>query len=436
MKDLTRKRFLEQTISALPAFVAFPAAGYLGSDQVAQISISFLESIRDSCREELFDRFLPAMDRYVIDHEFGGFLCELDILTGERRSTEKRTWYEGRDIWLYSTLYSEFGQNAEWLKIARQSREWIIAHRPVDGGFWPGRFSRKGELVGDGDIFADLYLAEGLAAFARASGEPESLLLAIEMVYDAFLTFDSPDYRYHTPPARGIEGPRVLNHWMILLYTAVQILEQRDSGRMREVTDRSVEAVLDHHLNPDYRLLNDTLHHDYTLPEEEDRQVASVGLAIQALWMVMEEAVRRGDTAMFNRGAELFRRHVDVSRDHVYGGHFRSLNRVADNVWSLDKALGVQEEVLIGALILLEHTGALWAVDCYVETERYARSTFRRDGYKFWIPGGDRKVERIQEGRAEHYHHPRRLIFNLLAAERILERTGRISGKIEVAREG
>lgn len=390
-----------------------------------KMPLQVLNRIRNDYEEEFFDRFLPAMDRYVVDHEIGGFMCDADIRTGERISGQKRAWYEGRGMWLYSTLYHRFRQDPEYLNIATASKEFILPHRPEKGRLWPSRFDRTGNVLDEeGDIFTNLYIAEGLTAYAAAAEDEKSLQQAIDITWDAFRTYDHREYRYGSPAARGLEGPRVLNHWMVFLFTAVQILEQENSPEMRHITDRSVEAVLGYHMNPDYQLLNDTLTHDLVLPEDKERHIASIGLGIQTLWMTMHEAVRRQDPKLFQRAADHFKRHVTVAKDPVYGGYFGTLSDVEANRWSLNKALGVQEEVLIGALLLMEHAGDSWGLDRFLETEAYVKSHFVKDGYKFWISGGDRLVEKYQTGRVEHYHHSRHLMFTLLAMERMIDRSG------------
>jgi N-acylglucosamine 2-epimerase len=68
----------------------------------------------------------------------------------------------------------------------------------------------------------------------------------------------------------------------------------------------------------------------------------------------MDEARRRNDAALFDRAAVMFRRHCEVAKDRVYGGLYRNLMNVDQNLWSLDKTLFPQQEALIGAMILIE----------------------------------------------------------------------------------
>ena len=48
-----------------------------------------IEQLQEKYRKALFDKFLPNMDEYVIDHELGGFMCSVNILTRELASTNK-----------------------------------------------------------------------------------------------------------------------------------------------------------------------------------------------------------------------------------------------------------------------------------------------------------------------------------------------------------
>ena len=47
-----------------------------------------LKALRDQYQKDLFDDFLPFMEKYVIDPEFGGFRCNIDHL-GNRLNHNK-----------------------------------------------------------------------------------------------------------------------------------------------------------------------------------------------------------------------------------------------------------------------------------------------------------------------------------------------------------
>jgi hypothetical protein len=53
----------------------------------------------------------------------------------------------------------------------------------------------------------------------------------------------------------------------------------------------------------------------------------------------------------------------------------------------------------------------------------------RQHGYPMWIMGGDRKVTyQPKTARKGNFHHPRHLMLNLLALDRMIERNGAVSG--------
>ena len=117
-----------------------------------------------------------------------------------------------------------------------------------------------------------------------------------------------------------------------------------------------------------------------------------------------------------------------MAKDAVYGGHYNILENINTNTFLLTKVRWLQEEILIGAMILIEHTGDQWALNCYAETEAYVRKKFTRPEYAFAIDSGDRKMEKHSQVRAEHYHYPRQLMTGILAIGRILNRGEKPSG--------
>ena len=144
--------------------------------------------------------------------------------------------------------------------------------------------------------------------------------------------------------------------------------------------------------------------------------------------MLLPEAMRRKDRALFDLVAERFRRHLEVAWDDVYGGLFRAMH--VHGAYTFDKVLWLQEEALVGSLILLEHAGLDWAGAWFRRVFDYVEESFalRQYGWPLYLYGGDRKVTYTEHvGRKEHYHHPRCAMRNLLALERMIERGGAVS---------
>jgi mannose/cellobiose epimerase-like protein (N-acyl-D-glucosamine 2-epimerase family) len=365
-------------------------------------------------------------------------MCNTDR-DGTNITQDKTTWYEGRGVWVYSFLYNNLAREAKYLDVAAKSAEFILNHTPSGDGLWPSAFSREGTPKGEPDTrgYGDLFVAGGLAEFARASGEKKYFDLAKETIAKVIRLYDRDDYQpeagrsYLGQEAPLTPGARVLGVWMVLINTANQMLSYLDDAEIQAVADRALAAIMTSHHNPDFDLLNEVLNHDLSRPQDEYAQFSYTGHAIETLWMVLYEAARRKDKPLFDLAARRFKRHVEVAWDDVYGGAFRSLDHVDKNIWKVDKVLWLQEEVLIGSLFIAQHTGAPWARDIFNRMNSYVQEkyTLKQYGFPLWMHAADRKVifER-HSTRVENFHHPRHLMLNLLAINRMMDRKGRTSG--------
>ena len=388
-----------------------------------------LEELREQHRYYLFDDYLPFLEKYVIDHKYGGFMCNTDR-DGTNITQKKTTWYEGRGIWVFSFLYNKIAREQRYLEIARKSVQFILKNEPKGDTLFPEEYTRQGRPVGGPSkgIYGDLFVANGLAGYSKAIGDDSYWHKAKEIVLKCLRIYDSPDYAFHAdygPQVPPFKGERVLGHWMIILRLITQMLEFKSDPELEKVADRCVDALMNKHYNPEFKLMNEVLNHDMTMPAGGFSQFVATGHAIESLWMVMAEALRRKDQSLFELAMERFKFHLKVAWDDVYGGIFHYLNHVDNYTWQTTKALWAQEEVLIGLMLIIEQTGAQWAKDWYARMWNYVTEKFPLEQYGFpiWILYADRKVtfERHYD-RVGNFHHPRHLMVNLLRLGRMIER--------------
>lgn len=436
MVSNTRRNFIRcGSISGLGFFgtgIASPVvpnlvfAG-LSENQKQNFAIKDLNitKLKKQYSQALLNKFIPNMDSLVVDHEYGGFMCSVDILNRKTLSTNKRAWFEGRGIWMYSFLYNNFEKNPRYLEIAKKSIDFILKLLPADGSYYITNFTREGQPIGKvaGDIYGNLFVAEGLAEYAKAANDPQYLDQAIQIILNAVDRYDRPDFDYPYRAEKKIAGPRILGHWMILLSLSTQILKQRNDERIQSLADRCVDAILNHHITKEYGVLNEALAHDLSpLSDPIASAYGDIGHGCETLAFIMNYAVLKKDKALFKRSSDEFKRHVEIAKDNVFGGHYYAFENIPTNMYLLTKVRWLQEEILIGALILIEHTADEWALKCFMETEAYVREKFVKPEYAFVIDSGDRSVEKHSTSRAEHYHYPRQLMVSLLAFDRILKR--------------
>ena len=161
--------------------------------------------------------------------------------------------------------------------------------------------------------------------------------------------------------------------------------------------------------------------------------------------MVMDEANRRHDEALWKTCAQRIHHHLDVGWDYIYGGLSQWINVDHPSYqWPVEtppgthqqlhftgeyeymKCLWCQNEVLVATLNVLERTGAEWAAE-------YFGMAYQIINEKFWqkergYPAGymlfaDRRMTlQPHVGRQDNYHPLRQLMLNILTLDRMITR--------------
>ncbi len=130
-------------------------------------------------------------------------------------SDEKRVWFEGRGVWVYSFLYNHLAREQKYLDTAAASVRLLARNKTHDPEeFWPKTLHRDGSPAGppDTEVYSDLFVAEGLAGFSRASGDRKHWDEARTILLKCVRRYDKPDYHpqigqtYLGPSAPCISG--------------------------------------------------------------------------------------------------------------------------------------------------------------------------------------------------------------------------------------
>ena len=396
--------------------------------------IASLEQLRERYRRELFDEQLPFWDRFGIDHELGGFCCALDY-DGTRVNDEKFVWFQGRGLWVYSFLCNHLKADPAYLKVARKTKDFLLAHAPQPDGRWASNLSREGEpLALESDLYGRYFAIEGLYEYSHAAGDEQARAAALAMFKSLF--------RRET--ARDAAGPVTQGFWMVNVNIARQILDREPDAEVAAIADESIDAVIHKHFNPDYGLNNENLNRDFTRSTEEATK-CNLGHSIETLWMVMQEARRRGDAGLRDICAERIQRHLNVGWDWLYGGLAMWINvDQGAYEWPLEsvpgtnlafrsvgeynytKSLWAVDEALVACLLILEQGNAPWAWDFHLEAQKAIDEKFsmrQTAGQPTYVLFSDRRITRPPRSvRQDNYHRLRALMMNLLTLERLLDR--------------
>ena len=388
-----------------------------------------IEQIRNQYESDLFEDFVPFHDKYVVDMDKGCYYANTNH-DGSHENTNTTSSFMGRGIWCYSFLYNHLAKEDKYLDIASKGVEFIMKHRPTGDNLWPTYYTKEGEVVESDDLtwHGDCYIGEGLAEYGRATGDTKYSDIGRETIIKCARIYDRPDFSYGT----RYPGTRSLWYWMLLMWFGTCALQEKNDSELQALTDRCQDAILNHHNNSKFNLLNNNINHDLTLSDNPKfRELAACGHATEATWMIMYEAVRKLDKALFDRTANVFKRHAEVSKDDVYGGYYNDCINVDENTWQLSKISWTQAFILMNSLYIVEHTAASWAKVIF--SDQYAwvqeKLPLKNHGYALWLEPRDRFATFIPKAsRKDNYHHPRHLMLNLASARRMVERGGKVSG--------
>ena len=92
-----------------------------------------ITAYRKQFENELFGHVIPFWERHSPDPKNGGYYNCLDR-DGSVYDTRKHTWLQGRQSWMFSTLYRTVDQRQEWLDMAASGIQFLREHAVRDDG--------------------------------------------------------------------------------------------------------------------------------------------------------------------------------------------------------------------------------------------------------------------------------------------------------------
>ncbi|HUU26416.1 MAG TPA: AGE family epimerase/isomerase [archaeon] len=396
-----------------------------------------LEELKADYRERFFNRYLQFWDRGGYDKELGGFICNLND-DGTPVDDEKNLWYQGRGIWVYSFLYNNFGKEERYLEMARKTRDFTVRYMLAGQGRWYEIVHRDGRVI-EGvskSVYGWLFAASGLVEYYKAAGRDEDLELARETLRAALETYNDPDYEgIFLPEGMLSKGIRAQGVSMVLLGLLTQLLSLQPDPELEKLAVEQVDLIMNRFYNPEYGITNEYLSHDYSrIPGFEDQMFT--GHSVEVLWMVMYEALRKKDRALFNATKDRLRRYMELSWDYVFDGFgtgdfyvFSTPGRQQGTDYSV-KTMWHQCEATLGCMVVLEYTGETWAREWYERTRAFTLRTVANNKIGVWDQAADRfgKIVPRKEyhpKRKGNFHQPRYMMLDILILERMIKNNGK-----------
>jgi N-acylglucosamine 2-epimerase len=400
-----------------------------------------LATLRDEFKRDL-DEYVDFFLRHGIDFDRGGFMCSLDH-DGTLVDTNKFHWFQGRGIWVFSHLYLNFEKNPRYLEVARKTCDFMLRYFPQDKEKmrWAAIVAKDGAVVEgyDNDPFGCYFGIEGMFELAAAAGDEKLFSEALDLYLRHYRFVRDPGTVFTTYPA----GTRGFNEDMADLEIATQVLRRKDIPEVHRIADECVATIMDRFYDPEIKLYNEVLDKNLNrLPAE--RNQGNPGHGVEVMWMVMDEADRRRDAALFGRAKDRVLDLLEIGWDHVYGGVVFGVN-VGQGCyeWPVVKPAGMTvefpergeynyvksqwsvSEVLIATLMAFEQGRDEWAARYFSQAKAVndRKLSLRPHGYPLHLLFTDRVFTyQPHTMRKDNYHYMRAAMHCLEMLDRMMGR--------------
>lgn len=381
-------------------------------------------------RDELLESVVPFWESHSVDEEFGGYFTCL-ARDGSVFDSDKFVWLQNRQVWTFSTLYSEVERRDGWLAIAERGARFLAEHGRDENGDWYFALDRRGRpLVQPYNIFSDCFAAMAFSQYARASGEEWAVEVANQAYVNVLRRRSNPKGKYEkafpgTRPLRSLAVP------MILANLTLEMEWLLDSGTADAVLDETVREVMTDFLDPELGLLREAVGPRGEVVDSFAGRLLNPGHGIEAMWFLMDVAERRRDTELRDRAIEVVLRTIEFAWDEEHGGLFYFMDAQGHPPEQLEwdqKLWWVHLETLVALAKAWRLTGR---GDCRAELQRihdYAWRHFPDPEHGEWFGYLDRRgapLMTLKGGKWKGcFHVPRALLLCWRELERV-EQAGR-----------
>jgi len=384
--------------------------GHIGRYSVAELRTYF--------QKELVEDTIPYWEKFGVDREFGGYLVARKK-DGTYPTTDKDLYSQGRILWVFSYLYNNFGKNPRHLEAARQGKEALAKNCRVEKGHWGTLYTRDWKLKkGFFDIYADIYMVLGLAEYYKASGDDESLKLAVETSYLVNETVLAPHYQGQGHGPFYEPGIKRLGTWVHFLFPLTLLLSYQADEGLERIARMCVRNIIERHWNREkgfaYEYLNDQSEpysdsylSDYKGPHDYTHYISGWH-SIQGAWKVMFEALRVGVEEMFSDGLEFGLLTLKGHFEEKEGCRLMEFEN--EEMWRRKQGNDLKPyyalyDVFVFCLLAFEHAQSVEAAAWFEKTFSCAMS----------------KPEKFKEGSLT-LHEPRAIMFCLQILDRMMAR--------------
>ena len=346
-------------------------------------------------RDALLTDVLPFWLKHSPDREHGGYFTCLNR-AGKVFDPDKFVWLQARQVWTFAMLYNRLEARADWLEMAEHGAKFLSKHGRAADGNWYFSTTREGRpLVQPYNIFSDCFATMAFGQMARATQNAQYADLAKTTFDNILARLDNPKGKWN----KAVPGTRPLKNFalpMILCNLSLEIEPLLDKSLVQETIAACLHEVMDVFYDADSGLILENVTPDGQLSDSFEGRLLNPGHAIEAMWFVMDLAVRRNDQALVERAVKITLDTLEYGWDKEFGGIFYFLDRKGTPPQQLEwdqKLWWVHIETLIALLKGYQLTGNEDCWRWFEKVHKYTWSHFADPERGEWYGYLDRRGE-------------------------------------------
>jgi len=348
--------------------------------------INELAKYAEEYKNELLESIIPFWLDHSKDTVNGGYFTCLNR-RGEVYDTDKFMWLQGREVWFFSMLYNRVGKNQEWLDMALLGAQFMKKFGMDVQGNWYFSLTREGKpLVQPYNIFSDCFAAMAFSELYKATGDEDHKRIALHTFQNILKRKDNPKGVYD----KAVKGTRPLKSFslpMILCNLSLIMEDILGTEQVNKTIQPLIEEVMDVFYDKESGLILESVTPEGKFDDSFEGRLVNPGHTNEAMWFMMDLAVRNNDPALVGRAIEILLRSTELGWDKENGGifYFRDIkgHPLLQLEWD-QKLWWVHVETLISMAKGYRLTGNEKCKNWFEILHRYTWDHFKDPEYPEW----------------------------------------------------
>ncbi|MDP3434615.1 MAG: AGE family epimerase/isomerase [Bacteroidota bacterium] len=351
--------------------------------------------LAEQYRDELLQKVVPFWENHSKDEQFGGYFTCLDR-QGNVFDTDKFIWLQGREVWMFATLYNKVEKRPEWLEMALHGARFLQEHGHDGNLNWYFSLTREGKpLIEPYNIFSDCFATMAFGQLYQATGNEEYADIAKKTFENILKRSENPKGRF----SKAVAGTRPLKGFslpMILCNLSLEIEHLLPKELADETIQNVLHEVMDIFYQEDSGLILENVNPDGSFSDSFEGRLLNPGHTIEAMWFIMDLSVRLKRPELTEKVVEIMLRTLKYGWDEQFGGIFYFLDIKGYPPQQLEwdqKLWWVHVETLISLIKGYSMTGNPECLEWFEKVHDYTWSHFADPEFDEWFGYLNRRGE-------------------------------------------